>query len=236
MRGNRDMMYLPPLPWELSVDSASLSILIILVEIKYIHDLMTSRFGLNQHNGTIQNVTDLPILLGEENQLSQSLTDSLQASLRLIESILSQGSNVKAETDMGNLLLGQLLFLWSDKLEQKSKSDSRVLDFEELVDWIRQNCCDPLSLADLESISGYTGRSLQRVFQKRFGCGPMQFLRKERLRLAHKKLESAQPGTCITDIIKSCGYQSSSSFYRDFKEVYKVMPATVLGRLWQTSR
>ena len=176
-----------------------------------------------------------PIHFGEETRLTRSLTDSFHANLRLIESVISQGCNVKAESAMGNLLLRQLLFLWSDKLEWNRKIEPEVLDFKQLVDWIHQHCCDSICLSDLESMSGYTGRNLQRVFQKRFGCGPMQYLRKERLMVAYKKLESAPPGTCVADIVESCGYRNSSSFYRDFKEAFKVAPATVLGRLWQMS-
>jgi AraC-like DNA-binding protein len=235
--GNQDIMYLPPGPWELCIDSPSLSILIILVEIKVIQDLMTSCFDLNQSNRSFDNEIDEPIPLGEETRLGRSLADFLHASLRLIESDLSQGCNEMAESDIGNLLLRQLLFQWSDKLKWSRKVEPRVLDFEELVDWMRQHCCDStICLSELESISGYTGRNLQRVFQRRFGCGPMQYLRKERLMLAYKKLESALPGTSVTDIVERCGYRNASSFYRDFKEAYKVTPATVRGRLWQTSR
>ncbi len=232
----QDLIYLPPKPWDMAVKSPYLSALIIVVETRAIHALMSSHSGMDQQKQSLEEALDKPMSLSSQTSLGESFVGSVYANLRFIESAMVQDAGgARSLLDMGDLLLRQLVFLWNDKLQHQERKTTCVLDMDQLVDWMHQHCCEPLCLADLEALSGYTSRHLQRAFQKRFGCGPMQYLRKERLNLACHKLETAPSGTRILDIAEACGYGSTSSFCRDFKEAYKVTPRSKLGSLWRSN-
>jgi transcriptional regulator GlxA family with amidase domain len=57
----------------------------------------------------------------------------------------------------------------------------------------------------------------------------MQYLRRQRLWLARRRLEQAPPGSTLSDIAYSCGYLSVSSFRRDFQARFAVAPSTLLA-------
>ena len=103
--------------------------------------------------------------------------------------------------------------------------------FEALIDWIEANCHLPLSLSDLESQSHYSRRSLQYAFRQRFGCGPMQYIRRQRLALAKQRLLAPLPGTTVTSVAQECGYLSVASFRRDYQQRFGEPPSGALRRL-----
>lgn len=80
----------------------------------------------------------------------------------------------------------------------------------------------------MEQRSGYTRRSLQKQFQRRFGCGPMQWLRRSRLELAHAQLQAPQPVDTVTAIARRCGYLNLASFSRAFTAAYGHRPSELL--------
>jgi AraC-like DNA-binding protein len=103
--------------------------------------------------------------------------------------------------------------------------------FEVLIDWIEANCHRPLSLSDLESQSHYSRRSLQYAFRQRFGCGPMQYIRRQRLALAKQRLLNPRPGTTVTSVAQECGYLSVANFRRDYQQRFGETPSGALRRL-----
>ena len=94
------------------------------------------------------------------------------------------------------------------------------------------NCHRALSLSDLEERSGYGRRSLQNAFNQRFGCGPMQWLRRRRLHKARQLLLEALPGnTKVQQVSLACGYISFSYFCRDYRREFGCTAAEDLRRL-----
>jgi AraC-like DNA-binding protein len=102
-----------------------------------------------------------------------------------------------------------------------------------LVDWIHAHCHEAISLSELEQRSHYSRRSLQYAFKARFGCGPMQYLRRQRLWLARRQLEDPRPGSSVGSIASACGYLSLASFSRDFQRCFGIAPSSLLAqRRW----
>ena len=86
----------------------------------------------------------------------------------------------------------------------------------------------PLNRSQLETRSGCSRRPLQRAFQQRFGCGPMQWLRRRRLELALERLSRATAADSVTTIARECGYLNLASFSRDFSRLYGRRPSEIL--------
>jgi AraC-like DNA-binding protein len=101
------------------------------------------------------------------------------------------------------------------------------------MDWMRTQLRRPISLADVEKQVGYGRRSLQCGFQRRVGCGPMQWLRQQRLEEAHVLIRAIASGASaqrlsLQQVASQCGYGNLSSFSRDFSSLYGYPPSRLL--------
>lgn len=99
-----------------------------------------------------------------------------------------------------------------------------------LLRWIEAHLDRPLGLKDLERASGYSGRTLQYAFKRRFGCSPMRWLRQRRLERARDVLLAQSQGLSMGALAGQVGYGNASAFSRDFRETFGVTPSTLLGR------
>jgi|LakMenE18May11ns_1017448.scaffolds.fasta_scaffold9956598_3 AraC-like DNA-binding protein len=160
-----------------------------------------------------------------------SLPRSLLQSLHLVDSLLSPKGTVPADLRLDDLICRQLVLMLCPELsvdEPEAGATSSSTGFELLLEWASSRVAEPLSLSELETRSGYSRRALQRAFQQRFGCGPMQWLRRRRLELALKQLSGADAGDSVAAIARRCGYVSAANFSRDFSRVYGRRPSEIL--------
>jgi AraC-like DNA-binding protein len=99
-----------------------------------------------------------------------------------------------------------------------------------LVDFITSNRGGSITLTDLEEQSHYSRRQLQNLFQERFGCTPMQFVRRQRLAAAMEQLQAPEDDSTVSRIARDCGYRNISNFSSDFQRQFGVQPSMVLRR------
>lgn len=110
----------------------------------------------------------------------------------------------------------------------QSEGLSRQLIFKELLEWIQANLHAPISLTELEQRSGYSRRNLQLAFSQRFGCGPIQWIRRQRLDLARQQLLNPAASDTVASVCAKLGFRNLSAFSRDFHRVYGIRPSEVL--------
>jgi AraC-like DNA-binding protein len=115
-----------------------------------------------------------------------------------------------------------------DALRQRRRHPRREAFLDDLVDYIMANLDRPITLTDLEERSHYSGRQLQYMFRRKFECTPLQFVRKQRLKMAMARLEQCQHNDTITKIAKELGYRSTSTFSADFFRQFGTYPSVVL--------
>ncbi len=131
------------------------------------------------------------------------------------------------------LLLPQLLHGDGDghdtapKLGQEERQQDPY-SHDALVQWLLANRQEPLSLSDIEQRSCYSRRSLQYTFRQRYGCGPTQWLRRQRLERAMTILDQSRPGLTVNQLAQDCGYLSQAAFSRDFLRRFGQRPSEVL--------
>ncbi|MFN7899047.1 MAG: helix-turn-helix domain-containing protein [Synechococcaceae cyanobacterium] len=109
-----------------------------------------------------------------------------------------------------------------------AKATARQRVFEELLEWIRAHLGETISLTVLERRSGYSRRALQLAFQQRFGCGPMQWIRRQRLEQARWALLHPEPEDNVSSIASRCGFSSLAMFSRDFAAFFGQRPSDLL--------
>ncbi|MGL5033462.1 MAG: helix-turn-helix domain-containing protein [Microcystaceae cyanobacterium] len=90
-------------------------------------------------------------------------------------------------------------------------------------EFMRANLQKPLSLGDIASAIGVSGRSLQRSFARYCGCSPIQFLRQARLDILHQELSKGMPLLGITDLMIKYQFshfgRCSQSYHQRFGEL-----------------
>jgi len=173
-----------------------------------------------------------PKLVHYHQSQQAALFPSLYRALALLNSTVVASGSLPASLRLDDLLLrlvGQLLGPLPN--EPPLRPCAGGGPFEVLIDWIEANCHRPLSLSDLESQSHYSRRSLQYAFRQRFGCGPMQYIRRQRLALAKQRLLNPRPGTTVTSVAQECGYLSVANFRRDYQQRFGEPPSGALRSL-----
>ncbi len=115
-----------------------------------------------------------------------------------------------------------------DGLRRRRHHPKREAFLDDLVDFIMANLNRRITLTDLEEQSHYSGRQLQYMFRRKFECTPLQFVRRQRLKMAMARLEQCQPNDTISKIARELGYRSTSSFSADFSQQFGTCPSIVL--------
>lgn len=126
------------------------------------------------------------------------------------------------------LLLFPELLAGDGAADRRQRSSHLRSVVQELMQWMLANLDKPLSLTMIEARSAYSRRALQLGFKREVGCGPMQWLRRQRLESAFEQLQHPQPAQTVTAVAQSCGYISLSCFSRDFSSRFQISPSVLL--------
>ncbi|MFN9545589.1 MAG: helix-turn-helix domain-containing protein [Cyanobacteriota bacterium] len=162
-----------------------------------------------------------------------ALVGVISLELPAIHQMAQLGDNVLE----GFLLLEQLYriiaaLVFPELRHGPSVGDKEVANgdrrLDRLLDYITLHLSDPLPLSVLEAQSHYSRRSLHYAFQERFGCSPMQWIRRQRMRVALQRLQDAHSGETVAAVVAACGYRSQSRFRIDFERAYGWKPSAVL--------
>lgn len=136
-------------------------------------------------------------------------------------------SNIE-DTVMTAVLTGQP-HNYSNRFHQPSASadEHHVAEVEA---FIRANATEALSVEDFVTLTGVSGRSLYRAFQKQRGYSPMAFARSVRFQMAQEMLEHGDPGLTVTQAALACGFEHLGRFSRDYHRRYGETPSETLRR------
>jgi AraC family transcriptional regulator len=92
------------------------------------------------------------------------------------------------------------------------------------LDYIQRNISEKISLADLSKISGFSNFHFLRIFTALIGETPGSYIKRIRVeKVANLILTNSK--LTITQIAFKCGYSSSQSLSRDFRDYFKVSPS-----------
>lgn len=123
-------------------------------------------------------------------------------------------------------IAGDLIQAEPQNLGGSSSTKEAIIN--DLLDWIGANIDRPISLSELEQRSSYSQRTLRSAFQERFGCGPHEWICRQRMEAARRQLLSAELGDTVATVARRLGYVHPSQFSRDFARVFGMAPSSVL--------
>ncbi len=97
--------------------------------------------------------------------------------------------------------------------------------------YIRDHLHEPLTFADLVSVSEMSASSLLRAFRAHRGTSPMKFVKQLRLEAAHRALLAADAANeSVTAVaFEHCFFQLGR-FASDYKKTFGELPSQTLGR------
>ena len=107
---------------------------------------------------------------------------------------------------------------------------TRGFDLDPLLEMIVARLGGRVTLADMEAWSGKAARTLQVAFRKRFGMGPMEWLRERRLDAVRARLLAAPPGATVTGIARECGIARMATLIPEYVRRFGERPSATLRR------
>lgn len=88
-------------------------------------------------------------------------------------------------------------------------------------EYLRARLTLPVSRAELAVATGLSIRTLSRGSAKRWGAGPMGFLKAQRMEAAYRALLGAEPGaTSVTEVACRYGFTHLGKFAGEYKPTF----------------
>jgi len=187
--------------------------------------------GISERRFTSQ--LDFERVIQPSDKRSKQLINILQQSFRFLDQDELTKTGDLDILNVDDLIYRTLALLLCPNLGQIIQNESTLRSgreqiFEDLLAWSRANLHAPIKLSQLEERSGYSRRNLQLAFQQRFGCGPIQWVRKQRLEQARQELLNPAADDSVAGIAKRYGFSSLAVFSRDFRARYGIPPSQML--------
>jgi AraC-like DNA-binding protein len=174
----------------------------------------------------------------------------------------SPKSDVSFFSQAGSDLLRSVARTWSDlnnktavsKITLKEREDDLLASFVEhsnegmnfrhsfkgdasyhlrhAEDFICSNLDNPITRDQLAEVSGCSIRTLSRSFEKKYGIGPMAFIKQRRLDAAYLDLLSAKSDTTsVTQVAINYGFSHMGKFAIEYGKAFGETPSTTLTRM-----
>lgn len=144
---------------------------------------------------------------------------------------------VKDTSDMDKANNKKCMDLFLDILEEDLLKPAKLVRLpvpriglsKDIVDYIEANYTKKLTTEDFEKNFPYTHRHLSRIFRSDLSITIFDYLRLYRI-LSAVIMLSGDKHSIISSAYE-CGFESISSFYRDFKKIFGISPGLFLKNI-----
>lgn len=99
------------------------------------------------------------------------------------------------------------------------KSDSRIND---IIIFLQNNFQEPLTVEGIASRFYMNSEYFSRYFKNRMGVGPKEYLTE--MRMGYAEMLICRTDMKILDVCMACGYNSITTFLRDFRKKHGLTP------------
>lgn len=222
------LLYLPPEPWRTRNDW--MGGVTIRLDPALIQEVGCAMAGPRVPAARWLTLAREPLMLRHDPAGNGRLFAALYRLMARLNTLLLAHGAVPEAVRLDDRLMRLIVALMAPALlvpAEASDLEEEGTRIESLLDWLHAHCQEPISLSDLEQRSHYSRRSLQYAFKHRFGCGPMQYLRRLRLWRARRQLQQAGAAGNLTSVALACGYLDLGSFSRDFRRLFGAAPSSL---------
>jgi AraC-like DNA-binding protein len=172
---------------------------------------------------------DRPVELLESHPPQGNMLALLRRSLGLIDLICGTTSRLPARLGLDDKILRLLALLLYPELLSSEVSEAEPLEpreasaFADLIAAMQENPRADWTLTGMERQASLSRVRLTRHFQVTFGCGPLEWLRLQRLCWARQRLE-ANDGVSLAQLALDCGFGDLEAFRSAFADRFHFQP------------
>ena len=164
---------------------------------------------------------------GLDGRRSKDLIKGLYGCLFALDGVFSSSPDNVSYTSLDDVFLRILMLLLFPELHAVSESEQaykpKLVRMKETEEWILAHLASPISLTQLEVVSGYSARTLQDYFVSQHQLSPKQWLIKQRLKKALRLLAEGDERP-MQEIAADCGYRDPSRFSKHFSKEFGFLP------------
>jgi AraC-like DNA-binding protein len=124
-------------------------------------------------------------------------------------------------------MLAPRMLAWSAGASRHPASAAAV---RRATEFIVAHLAEPISLGDLERVSGLAARTLQVAFRKFLNCSPREWIQQRRLLLARERLLSGADVATVAAVAESCGFTRLGAFAAAYARRFGESPSETLRR------
>ena len=169
---------------------------------------------------TEQVITALPV--GKKHERVTFFGKERNRIEKLLEDLLTEQtekrnlSDIMKESYMISLLV-------EIRRKQSENCDKKLESFDEILLYIDNNILEKISLEDFARKFFYNPTYFSRLFKRKTGVSFKAYVYRKRMEKAANLLLASEYS--IEEIISLLGYESRSSFFRNFYKIYGVTPS-----------
>ena len=128
-----------------------------------------------------------------------------------------------------DLLSSFVLYSNEDIHDRKSYKHDASCHLNRAEEYICSNLKNPITRDQLAEVSSRSIRTLSRAFERKYGTGPMAFIKQRRLDAAYLDLLNANPDvTTVTQVAFNYGFTHAGKFAIEYRKVFGESPSTSL--------
>ena len=154
--------------------------------------------------------------------------------VRVWVALTAENSSVSEITlqEMEDDLLASFMLLAEDPQATGKETDLPAdYTLKHAEDYICANLEAAITRDNLANMAGVSIRCLSRAFEKKYGIGPMAFVRQRRLDACYSRLRGSEPGTTtVTDVAMSHGFSHVGNFAIAYKKAFGESPSASLHK------
>jgi AraC-like DNA-binding protein len=178
-----------------------------------------------------------PFRISDNNRLPHSTTAlsalsrdiaALWSDLQRRDASLTSAINI-AEREDALFTRFVLATQGDEKTRYRSREQADTKSIARAEEYLCAHLTLPVSRAELAAVTGLSIRTLSRGFTKRWGTGPMGFLKTLRMEAAYRELLGTTPGaTSVTEVACQYGFTHLGRFAGEYKGAFHESPSETL--------
>ena len=163
-----------------------------------------------------------------------------QAGCSLLRSVARTWSELNNKTAVSKITLKEreddllssfVMYSNEDRNIGDSLKDIAPYHLKRAEEFICENLENPITRDQLAEVSSCSIRTLSRSFEKKYGMGPMAFIKQRRLDAAYLVLLSAKSdATTVTQVAINYGFAHTGKFAIEYGKAFGESPSTSLAR------
>lgn len=108
----------------------------------------------------------------------------------------------------------------------------RTRALKKALDIIADRASDPVTVTELEHLSGASGRTLRYAFEEAYGLSPKQYLQAYRLNQVRRELNCSTPrlSGAVSDTANAWGFWHMGQFAKDYRRLFHELPSETLAK------